>query len=615
MALIGCRHRLTILFAVLLSITACAPLPRQEDQAPRDPADSPRLIAAEIALANDDLSAATALLTMAAAEFNNPRRADLLLEAALIASELGQPIPTAINSSSAVARLVEGKNLIATDPAQAQAQLSALLNHRGAALPDRLAGRHRQYLAEAERGRGRIDQALRWQWEALELSQSPQQRLRAEALLWNDLKTLPLDDLAHEPTPPWPEGLAPWRTLALAVRPAILTPNGVSVAIANWQQPSHAPGVSALLLTRIQAIHRHAHAPHQQIALLLPQTGELARTSQRIRNGFLAAAYAMPEGQRPAHIRLIDIGTDGVSPASGYRDAVAGGADIIVGPLTKSAIEELIREADISTPLIALNRIDSADPPATLHQFGLAPEDEAAATAATALALGYERIVVLAGNDEWSARVADAFTHTLVEGGGDRLALQRYRTDQDDLSDPIRAALSLDDADRRADRLRSLLGLRLQAEAKRRSDADAIFIAALPGAARVLIPQIRFHDGLDLPVLGPAQAFPGISEDPEQDFEGLIFAEIPWLAINEAPAADAAVAKGRLEALGIDAFHVSRLLHLLKQEPTLRYHGSSGRLRITEEGVIRRALAPVEVSAGELRQLRKSSGELLDFFP
>lgn len=222
---------------------------------------------------------------------------------------------------------------------------------------------------------------------------------------------------------------------------------------------------------------------------------------------------------------------------------------------------------------------------------------------------------MLAGNDDWSARVAEAFTHTLIEGGGDRLALQRYRTDQDDLSGPIRTVLNLDDADRRADRLRSLLGLRLQAEAKRRSDADAIFIAALPSAARVLIPQIRFHDGLDLPVLAPAQAFPGISEDPEQDFEGLIFAEIPWLAINEAPAADAAVAQGRLEALGIDAFHVSRLLHLLKQEPTLEYHGSSGRLSITEEGVIRRALAPVEVSAGELRQLRQSNGALLDFVP
>lgn len=605
-----------ILVAVLLSITACAPLPLQEDEAPRDPADSPRLIAAEIALANDDHSAAVTLLRMAAAEFRDPRQADLLLEAALIASELDEPFPITPNSGTAVARLIEAKTLVATAPEQAHRQLLALLNHRGSPLPDRLASRHRQYLAEAERARGRVDQALRWQWEAFDLARSPQQRLRAEAQLWQDLQIIPLDHLAKEQTPPWPESVAPWRALALAVRPEILTPDGVTLGIARWQQQqSYAPHVSTLLVTRIQAVHRHAHAPRQQIALLLPQTGDLARTSQRIKNGFLAAAYAMPEAQRPKRIRLIDIGTEGVSPASGYRDAVTGGAGIIVGPLSKGAIEELIRGAEISTPLIALNRIDSPNPPVALHQFGLAPEDEAAATAATALALGYERVIVLAGNDDWSARVADAFTSTLIEGGGDRLALQRYQTDQDDLSGPIRAVLNLDDADRRAERLRSLLGLRIQAEAKRRSDADAIFIAALPSAARVLIPQIRFHDGLDLPVLAPAQAFPDTREDPEQDFEGLIFAEIPWFATNEPPAAEPTVAQGRLEALGIDAFHVSRLLHLLKQEPTLSYQGSSGQLRITEEGVIKRQLTPITVTTGELRRLRNSAGELLDFAP
>lgn len=278
----------------------------------------------------------------------------------------------------------------------------------------------------------------------------------------------------------------------------------------------------------------------------------------------------------------------------------------MLGPLSKSAVEEIISGAEITTPLVALNRVDGGSTAPGFYQFGLAPEDEAAATAATALALGHQQIAILAGIDDWSERVSKAFVSTLTAGGGQAIEIQRYRTNQDDLSGPIRAVLNLDDADERANRLRSVIGLRVHTEAKRRSDADAIFIAALPSAARVLIPQIRFHDGLDLPVLAAAQAFPGTAEDPEQDFEGLIFAEMPWLMAGE---------QGRLEALGIDAFHLGRLIHILQQEPSLSYAGTTGLLAISEQGVIQRRLIPVEIRAGELQRLRNSMGEQLDYLP
>lgn len=560
----------------------------QEREGPRDPADSPRITAAEIALSNDDLSAAITLLRMAAQEFRGARSEDLLLEAQILANK-----------------------------SAADQQLQTLANRLDGQLPARLQGRYWASIAAAQRDRGQTDQALRSQWEALQAARSPQQRLRAEALLWKDLQAIPLDQLMQAESETWPADLSAWQALALAVRPRLLALDGAAQGIAEWREQGNTKGVSELLITRIQAMHRYAHAPVKQVALLLPLSGDLSGPSRRIQMGFLAAYYSSNAEQRPIAIRFIDVGANGLAPAAGYREAVAGGAEIVLGPLSKTAVESVLSGAEITTPLLALNRIDppSSSPSPNVFQFGLAPEDEAAATASTALALGYQQIAILAGDDEWSERVTDAFVSALHEGGGTALETQRYPSNQDDLSGPIRAILNIDDADQRTERLESLLGIRLKTEPKRRSDADALFIAARPNAAQVLIPQIRFHDGLDLPVLAPASAFPGGSGDVESDFEGLIFAEMPWLIPNAMPASAAAAYAelvsegqeanqiGRLEALGIDALHLAKLIHILKEQPGLNYSGATGSLHVNKQGIIQRRLEPVEVRNGTLSRL------------
>ncbi|MBS3785431.1 MAG: penicillin-binding protein activator [Gammaproteobacteria bacterium] len=580
----------------------------QERDGPRNPADSPRITAAEIALSNDDLSAATTLLRMAAKEFRGARSDDLMLEAEIFASELAQ-VPVSSTSPAYV-------------------QLQTLANRLNGRLPTRLQGRYWESVAAAQRERGQARQALRSQWKAFEAARSPQQRLRAEARLWQDLQKIPTDQLIQSESQTWPVGLSAWRTLALAVKPKSLMLSGATEGIDEWRAKGDTDGVSDLLITRIQAMHRYAHAPVKQIALLLPLSGDLSGPGRRIQTGFLAAYYSIDALQRPENIRFIDIGTSGLAPAAGYREAVTGGADIVLGPLSKDAVASVLNGAEITVPLLALNRIDQTPPgsSANTFQFGLAPEDEAAATAATALALGYQRIVILAGNDDWSQRVTDAFVAALNDGEGTALEIQRYPSDQDDLSIPVRGILNLDEADQRTERLESLLGIRLKTEPKRRSDAEALFIAARPGAARVLIPQIRFHDGLDLPVLAPASAVPGSGENVERDFEGVVFAEMPWLMPDDMPPSAAAAYNqlirereadqiGRLEALGVDAFHLAKLIHILKQQPGLDYPGASGLLHISEKGFIKRRLAPVEVRTGSLHRLLDTQGRPLDYFP
>ena len=91
--------------------------------------------------------------------------------------------------------------------------------------------------------------------------------------------------------------------------------------------------------------------------------------------------------------------------AAGYRP------DLIIGPLDKSAVERLAQQSGLSVPTLALNYGPrSAWGAANLWQFGLAPEDDAAAAAEQAIARGMRRAAVLFADDDWGDAWVLAFS-------------------------------------------------------------------------------------------------------------------------------------------------------------------------------------------------------------
>lgn len=87
------------------------------------------------------------------------------------------------------------------------------------------------------------------------------------------------------------------------------------------------------------------------VALLLPITGPAAGAAVRIREGFLAAYYQLPETERPL-IRVYD--TNGVTAADLISQARAAGATFMVGPLTREAVAATAEFPAERPPTLAL---------------------------------------------------------------------------------------------------------------------------------------------------------------------------------------------------------------------------------------------------------------------
>ena len=101
----------------------------------------------------------------------------------------------------------------------------------------------------------------------------------------------------------------------------------------------------------------------ETIALLLPLSGQLAGAGGAIRDGFVAAYLSERQSGRSRFDdiaedqRVLIYDTGAGSIAALVEQALADGADALVGPLSKPNVQALI-DLDMATPAVALNRID-----------------------------------------------------------------------------------------------------------------------------------------------------------------------------------------------------------------------------------------------------------------
>src|SRR5688500_17774197 len=96
-----------------------------------------------------------------------------------------------------------------------------------------------------------------------------------------------------------------------------------------------------------------AKTPH--IALLLPTSSEaFARAAEAVRAGFLEASRKATDRKLP--VRLYAVTDDPQNVLASYRQALAAGAQLVVGPLTRNGVSALAAGAQLITvPTLALN--------------------------------------------------------------------------------------------------------------------------------------------------------------------------------------------------------------------------------------------------------------------
>jgi uncharacterized protein len=400
--------------------------------------------------------------------------------------------------------------------------------------------------------------------------QAPADRAANDRLLFDQL-------LLHPPGPVTSGGVSQrergWLELPAAVASAESTAAPTSTAtLSQWLllYPGH-PGTAFLPETvRALASSPFAAGPATgSIALLLPLTGKQQAAGTAVRDGFTAAWFASSSADTRPRVDIYDTAAPGAAAA--YQRALAAGARVVVGPLTKEDIVAVVaaQPAGLPVPTLALNAVTATGvaPPAFLYQFALDPEHEARAVARRIADDGLVRGIALFPDNAWGQRVRAAFLEELQAAGTVTLiSAQYYEAGAKDYSGPLRAALGrYGGAGDRSAKAGQAPPPR-NAAAEQATGPQFAFVAATPQAARAIGPQLRFQMTYGLPLYTTSDAW-----DPSvraaADMDGMIFPEMPWLLYGGQGATElwdavqeewSARARGRLRlyAFGYDAFRV-----------------------------------------------------------
>jgi hypothetical protein len=337
--------------------------------------------------------------------------------------------------------------------------------------------------------------------------------------------------------------------------------------------------------------------PSSRVALLLPLSGRGGDAGRMVRDGFLAAFYEQPAATRPT-VSVHDIGAD--DAASAYLAAIAGGASLVVGPLTRGQVADVAAMADGRVTTVALNFLaDGTRAPSRFYQFALSPEDEARQSARRALADGRTAGVALGPANEWGQRVLNAFAEEFAAIGGNLLGRQVYAPGTTDYK------LILTE----------LLGIRPNAAGSvaPRPDAGFIFVAGQPVDGRLIRTQLRFNYAGGLPVYSTSDVFdPGSRGN--VDLDGIVLPEMPWVLDVGGPAAllrgeadrlwpQRAPSRDRLYAFGYDAYLIGAELMRRRAPFATPVPGLTGRLTLATDGRITRRLDFARVNRGALEPL------------
>ncbi len=426
--------------------------------------------------------------------------------------------------------------------------------------------------------------------------------------IWRDLQRINAEQLQQAALTATDVQWQEWLELALLTR-APLPAQLQSLPLWLQNNPRHPaanplPGGLANLLNPQQAL--------QKVALILPLSDRLAPAGRAVRDGYLASYYAYRKSGGSAYDILVLDQDNFNSAGAAYDTALARGASIVVGPLSKQSVAELGSRADRPIPVLALNRLDDSEAlvsgSSALVQFALAPEDEARDLAGLAYGQGARRALVIRPQGHWGNKVAQALIERWQELGG-TIANNVTYSGREDYSSSVKKALDIPTSEQRAQAVKDILATKIEFNPRRRQDVDVVFLLSGNGAeARSLKPLLAFHYASSVPVYAISSIYSGIPDPRDRDLEGINFVETPWL-LGASPELKKTISAGnagtdsytRLNALGADAFLVQSRFRQLQAGADALFRGNTGLLSMDPQLHIQRELVLTTFDEGAIK--------------
>ena len=485
-------------------------------------------------------------------------------------------------------------------------------------------------------------------------------------LIWQTLMELPTAKLQNESQQARDDVTQGWYSLAVLAKNNQSNIQAQLSDIDKWilLWPEHPASLS--LPADLQLLKQLAGHQAQRIAVLLPLTGRLAAAASAIRDGLLASFYeSTHQTNMSPNIQFYD--TNNVDINFIYDQAVTNGAELVIGPLSKSNITILAKRENLPVNTLALNNLnygnneqDKIDPTAqipldnpevlatetltdienldeementldtkqfstptntqkSLYQFGLSVEEEVNQIAERAWRDGHRRAMIIVPDRAAGQRSADQFIQSWQAIGGDIVGNFRY-ANQREYSQLIESAVQVAQSKQRYREMRQTLGKSMEFEPRRRQDIDFIFLVSRPEEARQLKPILAFHYAGAIPVYATSDIFNGESETKaNQDINGIRFTSLPWFFDeegNEKKSIDAYTNNSptyqQLYAFGVDAYRLYPRLEQLKKIKQSHFYGVTGRLSVNDNNIIERQQVWAEFKLGRALILSDAKDESL----
>ena len=433
---------------------------------------------------------------------------------------------------------------------------------------------------------------------------NPDERKKNQGVILESLGLLTDTDLQNQK---FQSNLLPeWLAVAKILKTRNQKPSQFNNALASWKaaNPEHPANlylasVKTLPNETTSIANENGNAPGS-IALLLPESGPFLDPARAIKAGFLEAHSRDHSSSIKPILHFYN--TEKGKTADLYQKAVADGAKLVVGPLTKENIQSLAT-ANLTVPVLALNHVPSVNKQ-NLYQFALSPIDDVAEITKKAALDGHKKAVLMVPKNEQGKRVSAYLSEDWASQGGTLLNKQTYDPNKSDLAKVINSLLGTTASSTPATTPEQAAPT--SQPAANSPEADALFLSAYSKEGRKINSIIE--QGSKLPVYALPAIYSGIA-DPMNDtpLNGITFCDMPWLfkgaysgelgvtalsnVISQFP-----ISYIRLVAMGIDAYHLADKLSTLNASP---FPGATGTLSLDYGNRIKRGLVCAKFASGQ----------------
>ncbi|KFC07336.1 putative lipoprotein [Trabulsiella guamensis ATCC 49490] len=364
-------------------------------------------------------------------------------------------------------------------------------------------------------------------------------------------------------------------------------------------------------------VPEQAQAPVQAPVADQAQPQEQTQAPAAPNNAQPAPTVAVTPANPSAVLKIYDTTTQSMDQL--LAQAQQDGATLVVGPLLKNNVEELLK-TNTSLNVLALNQPEKVENRANVCYFALSPEDEARDAARHIHQQGKQSPLLLLPRSDLGNRVAAAFAEEWQTLGGGIVLQQRFGSAAELrmgvnggsgialTGTPVASSLPQQQGV-------TIGGLNIpapptDAQITSGSKIDAAYIIATPEEIAYIKPMIAMRNGSQTgtTLYASSRSAGGVAgPDFRLEMEGLQFSEIPMLAGSNPALMQQALSAvrndyslARLYAMGADAWALANHFSQMRQMPGFELNGNTGDLSANADCVINRKLSWLQYQQGQV---------------